>query len=160
MIKYLGLVLIAVSSFTGSILYASSCRKKLLINERMLDFIRYVRCRIQYFRDPLSDIYEKYEDPVLSKSGFLSLLSDEGIYDALCDSGLIKYFLPNTAEMIRTFSEKLGKTGLEEQNDVCRVCDEMLQKDISYLNSVIPGKIRVYSSLFLISGLAVVLLLI
>ena len=160
MLKILGLILIISGSFGGSLWNAHYQKQRLLINESILDFVLYIKNRIHFFHENLVDIYSSYENDYLQKTGFLTAIGDLGFNEALEISGTNDFFDKKVISVLNNFGKKLGKTGVEEQILNCDGCIEQLQQSINKLRTETPDKIKMYSSLSVIAGLGISLLLI
>ena len=160
MLKMIGLILIITGSFGFSLWNASYQKRRLCINESILDLVLYIKNRILFFHENLNDIYYSYENDYLQKSGFLTALSELGFNEALKSSGTNDYFDNKVIFILYNFGKRLGKTGVEEQISNCDSCIEQLQHSIEKLRAETPDKIKMYSSLSIIAGLGVALLLI
>jgi len=160
MLKTAGLILIIIGSLGGSLWNASYQKQRLYINESILDFIIYIKHRIHFFHESLDEVYSSYENEYLQKRGFLTAITDTGFNRALTQSGIDECFDKKTVSVLRNFGKKLGKTGIEEQIANCNSCIEQLQFSLEKLRKETPERIKMYSSLSIIGGLGISLLLI
>ena len=160
MFKIAGVTVIIISSVSAAFIYSSGCRRRIAVNEGMLDLISYIRARILFFRDPLSLIFADYQNESLEKTGFLSEVPDAGFGAALSNSGILHLFDKNTSACLVDFSKKLGRTGVEEQINNCDMCISLLTDNLKAMKAELPDRARMYSSLCVIAGLGAVLLII
>ncbi|MBQ7646609.1 MAG: stage III sporulation protein AB [Clostridia bacterium] len=160
MIKYIGIFLVMISSAGAAYMNTRSYKTRLNANEGMLEFIRYIRARILYFKDPLTEIFYDYENKTLEDAGFLKSVRGVGFGKSLENYRVMRFFDGKTAEALKTFSNKLGKTSAEEQIDNCDLCIEALSSVVEKMRRELPQKTGMYSSLCVIAGLGASLLLI
>ena len=62
--------------------------------------------------------------------------------------------------VLLNFGSRLGKSGVDEQLANCDSCTQQLEQYIEKMRIEIPNKIKMYSSLSVISGLGISLMLI
>ncbi|MBQ3100846.1 MAG: stage III sporulation protein AB [Clostridia bacterium] len=160
MLKTLGIILILSGSFGGAVRNVKFQKNKLYINEAFLDFITYVRNRIFFFHENLNDVYNSYENCYLQKNGFINLIPEVGFGEALRLSGAIECFDKKMQSVLLNFGSRLGKSGVDEQLANCDSCTQQLEQYIEKMRIEIPNKIKMYSSLSVISGLGISLMLI
>lgn len=160
MLKTIGLCMIVVGSFGAAFWNNKMQNHRLVINEAMLDLVMYIKNRIIFFHEELNDIYAGYENKYFDKSGFLCELLEGDFNNALKKSGIIKEFDEKTSRRLFEFGNKLGRSAIDEQSLNCDMCMNALEEQLSHLREEIPKKGRMYSSLYIIGGLAAALLLI
>lgn len=160
MIKILGLIFIICGSFGGAIWNIRFQKNRLYINESILDFIIYIKNRIYFFHENLNDVYNSYENIFLEKSGFLSFIPELGFNDALKSSEINECFDKKIQSALFDFGKKLGKSGVDEQIANCESCIQQLEINIDKMREDVPNKIKMYSSLSVISGFGIALMLI
>lgn len=160
MLKIFGLILILSGSFAGAIWNIKFQKNRLYVNEAFLDFIMYLRNRIYFFHENLNDVYSSYENIFLQKNGFISLIPELGFNDALIVSGTMECFDKKIQSVLINFGNRLGKSGVNEQIANCDSCIEELERYLEKMRQEIPDKIKMYSSLSVILGFGIVLMLI
>jgi len=160
MIKIMGLILIMSAAVAGAIGNSGRTGKIVRVNEGILDLIEYIKNGIIYYRDPIGEMLCTYQNDDLEKYGVLPAISDMPLCDVLAELGLDRCFQRSTFNQIRSFSLRLGKSGIEDQKKNCDILIDSLHKDIEDLRKTLPQKSRMYSSLMILTGLGLVLILI
>ena len=160
MLKIFGLILILSGAFGGAVWNVRFQKNRMYLNEALLDLIIYIRNRINFFHENLNDVYSSYENAILQKNGFINLIPEVGFNDALRHSGAIEAFDKKMQSVLINFGNILGKSGVEEQLANCDSCIEQLERCLEKIQRELPDKIKMYSSLSVISGFGVALMLI
>ena len=132
-------------------------RRRILELEAVLDLIRAVREGIDRLTAPLSEIYAAYENPVLRESGFLNLLREAGMAEAVektewrLSSGELA--------VLRDLASRLGRGFREEQTALCRYAGDRLEDALEKLRAEEDGRARLWRSIPLLAALSLILLL-
>ena len=160
MLKAAGLIVILTASVSAAFINTRAYKRSLSVNEGTLELIRYIRTRILYFHDSLSEIYSDFENAALDRCGLLSEIREKGFMVSVSESRYSGFFGKSTLQKLKLFGKKLGKTSVEEQIGNCDVCIAVLEDEVSKMRAELPLKTRMYSSLCIISGMGAALLLI
>ncbi len=130
---------------------------RIRFNCAMLDFITYIKNQIEFFCTPTEEIIDSYSEGFLFDCGFLGDIEGNDWTRAVEKS---KYIDDNSKNIIFGFSKKLGKTTKEEQISNCEYAIAALDKQIDSCRADVIGKYKAYSSLAVICGFMIVILLI
>lgn len=156
-IKYAGLTAIIALSLYIAYSIKKYAENRIRFNCAMLEFITYIKNQIEYFCTPTEDIIESYSEGFLFECGFLGDLCGNDWKKAIENS---KYIDENSKNIIFGFSNKLGRSAKEEQISNCEYAISALDKQIDLCRAEVIGKYKAYSSLALICGFMIVILLI
>lgn len=157
--KALGLIIIFLCPITIGA-YSSHKTKTALIQLRgMIDFMNYIKSRIEYFNTPINDIYTAYENNESSLSELVFNISVSGWTQAL--ESTQKIYLPNDIiEKLDQFGSYLGKSNKNEQLAHCDYYISLLENEYQKLKEEAPQKTKISLALGLSCGLMLVILLI
>ena len=157
--RIIGVCVTMASSFIAAYYSVKNLKYRLRVSRALLDFAEFVKIRILMFRQPIPEIISEYDGETLSRMGFISGINGSDLLSSAENCGLYKYLNENSTAAFKSFSSKIGKTDAEEQGKYCDVLINVLSKEIEKTESDLPNKTRVYSSLCVIAGLAVSLLI-
>jgi len=165
MIKYIGMVLLAVSCTAGGFMFSDRIRLRLKQIESFLRFFDYIIKYIDTYKYPVERIFTDYSDSDsnstgnLKNCGFLDKLLKNGrvngIYanpweislDECKTEGLI-FLKDEEFEIIKEFGSKLGNGRADDQ--ICRM--NLYREKLSKLYEEVYAKEMNYSKLYKISG--------
>lgn len=126
MIKYIGMVLIAVSCTAGGFMFSSKINLKLKQIESFVRFFDYIIKYINIYKYPIEKIFIIYSDTDLENCGFLNKLVKNGRVNGVyinpwetsleeCKNDGLIFFTEEEFNIIKEFGSKLGCGRAEEQ---------------------------------------------
>ncbi len=124
--------------------------------DALLSLVRDIRENIEHFSRPLGEIYDRFEDPLLASSGFLTRLRQAGMETAVRESeGAV-----GEAEraVLLSFASSLGRGYQEEQIALCRYTEEKLAGIAESLAKSAPDRERLWRTLPVLGALSLILL--
>ncbi len=154
--------LISYVIIIGISLYIANAIKKqgegkIFFCQAMIDFITYIKSQISYFCTPTKELIDGYNNDILEKCGFLSMIKANDWSTAISHSKMLD---SRGKSILVAFSSKLGKTSADEQIENCDFAIESLNAILSEYKAEIPKKYKAYSSLAVIVGLMILILLV
>lgn len=156
-LKYAGLSAIIALALYIAIYIKKYGENKLSFYSAMLDFVNHIKNQIEYFCTPTEEIINSYSDGFLFECGFLGEIEGSDWKSAIDKS---KYIDDESKGILSIFSKKLGKSAKEEQIANCDYTIMALDKKIQTCKEDVIGKYKAYSSLAVVCGFMIVILLI
>lgn len=155
--KYIGICMVI-----GISLYASYCIKRQGENRiqcysAICDMIEYIKNQIEYFCTPTEDLMRTYSNEFLEKSGFIRDLERNDWSVAIENN---KYIDEHSKTVLEDFSRKLGKSSKEQQIANCEYAIAALSKKYEVCKDEIPKRIKAYSTLAVIVGFMIIIMVI
>ena len=132
-------------------------RRRLRELEAVLSLIRYLRENIGRFGTPLSELYAAYDDPVLARTGFLTLLRTKGM--AAAADGADWRLSEEERGILSEFGRRLGRGFREEMTELCRYAEDELSDALEKLRVQTAGRERLWRALPVLAALSLLLLL-
>lgn len=158
-IKYVGLFLIfIVCTFFGSGL-ALAEKRRIERSESIRNLIAHISREIECFRTPLENIYSSFSSEVLEKNGFIQKIRSSGMKNALEKERLLFCFSEKSFGALINFSEFLGKSEYQDQITRCKYILSVLDEDLKTSREAYPKNRKMYSSLGILAGIMIVILL-
>ncbi len=158
-IKYIGLFLIFIAcTFFGSGLAVSE-KRRIERSESLRDLILHMQREIECFRSPLENIYSSFSSEVLERSGFIEKLRLNNLKTALEATGNIFCFSDATFNAFLKFADFLGKSEYSDQVARCKYIISLLDDELKKSKEVYPKNRKMYSSLGILMGIMIVILL-
>jgi len=135
MIKYTGMILIAVSCTAGGYLFSNKIKLRLKQIEGFLHFFDYIIKYIDLYKYPVERIFTAYSDGNLEACGFLDKLAKNGRVNGLyanpweisldeCRIEGLVFFKDEEFHIIKEFGAKLGSGHADDQ-----ICHMNLYRD-------------------------------
>ena len=155
--RYLASALIVVISVYIAYQIQRYGANKIGFYHALVEFVSYIKNQILYFRTPTDKIISEFNSSVLERYGFLSLVEKGDWRSAAETNGFLD---PDTKELMYKFGSKLGKSTAEDQIANCDYTLDVLNKYLSEYKTEIPKKYKAYSSLAVIFGFMILILLI
>jgi len=126
MLKYTGMILIAVSCTAGGFLFSNNIKLRLKQIESFICFFDYIIKYIDIYKYPVEKIFAAYSDDVLETCGFLDKLIKNGRVNGLytnpweislgeCKNGGLIFLKGEEYNIIKEFGAKLGAGRADEQ---------------------------------------------
>lgn len=157
MFKYIGLAVLFLSAvYIGQItagIYKSAIRQI----ESFILFIKYIKSQIEYYNTPYPEIYNKFTNDTLEKCGFINRIRAGDWRSAI--SGTSFNFDDNTKELLLNFGNEIGKSHKDDQINNCKYIIEQLEIHYITYKSELPKKIKLCTSLSMMAGLSIVIIL-
>ena len=158
-IKYIGLFLIfIVCTFFGSGL-ALAEKKRIERSEALRALIAHTSREIECFRTPLENIYSSFSSEVLEKNDFLQKVRVSGLKSALEGEKTTFCFDEKSFAALVNFAEFLGKSEYSDQTARCKYILSVLDEDLKKSREAYPKNRKMYSSLGILAGIMIVILL-
>ena len=158
-IKYIGLFLIfIVCTFFGSGL-ALAEKKRIERSEALRALIAHISREIECFRTPLENIYSSFSSEVLEKNAFLQKVRISGLECALEGEMSAFCFDEKSFAALVNFTEFLGKSEYSDQTARCKYILSVLDEDLKIKRENYPKNRKMYSSLGILAGIMIVILL-
>jgi stage III sporulation protein AB len=126
MIKYIGMILIAVSCTAGGFFFSDRIKIRLKRIESFIQFFDYIIKHIEIYKYPVERIFADYTDGNLKTCGFLDKLAHNGRVNGVyanpweisleeCRNEGHIFFKNEEFDIIKEFGSKLGAGRAEEQ---------------------------------------------
>ena len=159
MIKYAGMILIAVSCTAGGVLFSNRISMRLKQIESFIRFFDYIIKYIDIYKYPVERIFIDYSDDSLENCGFLSKLVKNGRVNGLyanpweisldeCKNEGLVFFKGEEYEIIKEFGSKLGNGRADDQ--ICHM--NLYREKLNKLYEDEYAKEMNQSKLYKISG--------
>lgn len=159
MLKWTGMILIAACAVFAALKTADNGKKRLEIYEGLISYITELRDGITRLRLPLGELYMRCSSDVLTSPGFPSMLERFGWADALKLSGIAEMLDERSFAALCELGAVIGKSDAAEQENACNYCISRLQTSFSEIRTDAPKKTRMTSSLCLLGGVAIIIIL-
>lgn len=158
-IKYIGLFLIfIVCTFLGSGL-ALAEKRRIERSEGLRALISHISREIECFRTPLENIYSSFSSEALEKNAFLEKVRLSGLKSALEGEKSMFCFSEKSFATLLNFAELLGKSEYSDQTVRCKYILSVLDEDLKICRENYPKNRKMYSSLGILAGIMIVILL-
>jgi len=126
MVKYIGMIIVAVSCTAGGFLFSDRIKLRLNQIESFIRFFDYIIKYIDIYKYPVEKIFAGYSDEVLEKCGFLNKLAKNGRVNGLfsnpweisleeCKNEGLIFFKDEEYAIIKGFGARLGSGRADEQ---------------------------------------------
>lgn len=160
MLKYFGILLIFSGCSFAGFLLALKKKKDICYIEAMIEFIKYIKFKVIYFRSELCEIYDGFDNKFLGNCGYLQRLRKEGMEKVTKEYSGRFFVREHEYEALISFTMSIGKSAWENQVEMCDKLIILLEKYYTELNEKYPNEKKLLSSLGIIAGLlfAVILL--
>lgn len=130
-----------------------------------IQLIRFIKREVALFLTRQQEIFERFENVILEKNGFLKTLREQDINDEksplyhtlILYEGKLK-FNREAIETIMEFSESFGRLSREEQEEKCSLTLEILEEIYNKEKENNTSRIKLCRSVGSIIGAAMVLL--
>ena len=148
--RYTAILIISVIAVYTAFCIRRFGRERISFHVAVIDFITYVKQQINYFCTPTNKLIDNYSDKRIVDSG---VFDKEGI-----DTNI--YLDARGKKLLKDFFAKLGKSSADDQIANCDYTIQALNSLLSEYKADIPKKYKVYSTLTLIAGAMLLILLI
>lgn len=159
MMKYIGLFVIFVCCTVGGMALSGAVSRSLALSEGLLQFVRYVRGQVSYFKMPVAAIFKGFQNETFQKYQFDKLICEKGFVAALEEKKGQLNLSHETFAILSEFARRMGTLSYDEQIIDCDYAALALEKEIASKKEEIPAKRQIYSSMGLLGGAMAVLIL-
>ena len=159
MLKWMGILLIAFCAVYAALKTADGGKKRLEIYEALISFVMELRDGITCLRLPLDELYARCSLVTLTSRGFPAMLTQYGWAEALKRSGIAEMLDERSLAALCELGTLLGKSGTAEQEEACNYCVTRLRESFTQVRTESPKKTKMASSLCLIGGVAIIIML-
>lgn len=157
--KYIGLFVIFVCCTVGGMALSGGVVRSLALSEGLLQFVRYVKGQVSYFKMPVGAICKGFQNEAFQKAGFDKLICERGLVAAIEEKKGQLNLSDETYATLLTFARRIGTLSCEEQIVDCDYAAASLEKEIACKREKIPAQKQIYSSMGLLGGAMAVLIL-
>lgn len=157
--KYVGLFVIFVCCTAAGMSAAGSVTRSLSLCEGMLRFVRHIRSQVCYYKASVGDICTSFENDAFEREGFDRLIAEQGFPGALEEMQGALSMEDDAYHALQAFAKRLGSLSYDEQIADCDFVAQTLEEAILKKRESIHAKRQIYSSLGLLGGAMVVLIL-
>lgn len=157
--KYIGLFVIFVCCTFGGMAVSGSLSRSLSLTEGLLQFVRYVRGQVSYFKMTVSSICDGFQNEAFQRTEFDKLIREKGLAAAIEEKKGQLNLSTETYNRLIEFARRMGTLSYDEQIIDCDYLAEGLEKEIADKKAEFPAKKQIYSSMGLLGGAMAVLIL-
>ena len=150
------LCLAAYLSFSGGRVF----RERLLQMDGLLLLLRHIRERIACFHTPRGEILESFQNPALSRAGFLAAARGGDLAAALAASLDRLYLDEGESAILTEFASGFGAGFAEEELARCDLAIARLEAAITARREALPRTAKLYRTVVVCSALAVIIVFI
>lgn len=151
--------MIFVCCTVGGMSLSGAVSRSLALSEGLLQFVRYVRGQVSYFKMPVGAICKGFQNETFHKHQFDKLICEKGFAAALDEKKGQLNLSSETYSTLTEFARRMGTLSYEEQIADCDYAAAALEKEIASKKEEIPAKRQIYSSMGLLGGAMAVLIL-
>lgn len=147
--KLIGSIFIILASIFSSYYYENKLKCNINKIESLIDLVKYIKTRIEYYSMTLEEILRKYGNKNPWK-------------DALLNSTLIgvNNLNENTKNDILSFISAIGKGYKKEQLSLCEYTINSLNNELEKMKAEFTKKSKIYRSLSIFFGVGLVILIV
>lgn len=157
--KYIGLFLIFSTCTAGGMAVAGYFTRSLFLCEGLLQFVRHIRSQVSFYKMSVGEMCTSFQNDAFRQNNMDALIAEKGLYDALSEKEGAFILEEDTFRALLSFAKRLGTLTYEEQISDCDFIIQALEEAIRKKKENIPAKRQVYSSLGVLGGAMVVLIL-
>ena len=139
----------------GGAVYAEGLRQA----EGFLALLRHIRERIACYRTPAPELFCGFQNPALSRTGFLAALGSADFSHALAAAAERLYLDDEECEALRAFAAGLGSGFAEEELLRCDLAIRHLEAAVAARRDALPRSARLFRTLTVSATAALVLAL-
>ena len=157
--KYVGLFLIFVCCTAGGMSVANCFTRSLSLCEGLLQFVRHIRSQVSFYKMPVGEMCASFHNESFRQNRLNELIVQKGFADALLEKEGTFMLEEDDFRSILSFAKRLGALTYEEQIADCDCVIGLLEDAIRKKRDNISAKKQIYSSLGVLGGAMVVLIL-
>ena len=125
----------------------------------MLQFVRHIRSQVSFYKTPVWEICTSFENEAFRQCRLDQLIAEKGLVPALTEKEGAFLLEEDTYRALLSFAKRLGTLTYDEQIADCDFVIQALEDAIKKKRENIPAKRQIYSSLGVLGGAMVVLIL-
>ncbi len=134
-------------------------KKKLRQAEGFLLFLRHVKAQISCYCAPLGEIFAEFANDALEECGFLPVLREKGLADAVKKSRSSIYLEEEEINMLTAFASQLGTGYRSEQLEICDYYIGEFENLLNLKREEHPKKSKLGRTVVLTGGLMLIVVL-
>ncbi len=157
--KYIGMVFIFVCTTLIGNGLAVAEKRKIEQSEALRAMIAHISREIECFKTPLDTIYFSYSNALLEKNGFLDMVRKKSLKCALEERGNVFCYKEDTYKSLLVFADFLGKSECSDQLSRCKYILSLIDEDLKKSREAYPKNRKMYSSLGVLAGVMIIILL-
>lgn len=157
-IKLLGSAFLLFSSICYGEMHIRSDRLKTRDIEAVIDIIKYISEKIEYFSAPLPEIFLQYSNDHFEKTGVLEEIRRSGIKFLCTDNKLS--ISQEDRDLLSKFASELGKSYVDEELALCRYTYEKLKESEAKLRETQKSREKLYRTIPPMVVLSLILIII
>ncbi len=159
-VKYIGMALVLIfTTLVGNGL-AIAEKRKVEQSEALRALIAHIYREIECFKTPLDGIFSSFSNKTFEKIGFLDKVVKGSLKDALSGGENLFCFKEETYKKLLAFADFLGKSDSADQISRCKYILSLMDEDIKKSRDQYPKNRKMYSSLGVLSGIMIIILLV
>ena len=160
LVKTLGIILLLSGSLYLCFSFSLFEKRRLEQCEGFLLLIRHLKAQISCFHTPLGRIYASFTHGELERCGFLPILRQTGnLSMALKDAKKDIWLSEEEFTLLNAFAGEVGGSYVDEQISCCDYYIGELERAYKERREEIPGRKKLYRSLFITGGLMLAIVL-
>lgn len=159
-LKYAGMIMIFVCCTLLGNGLAVSEKRRIQRGEALRDLINFIYREIECFRTPLDDIYLNFSNEILEKNGFIRDMRKDSFKYALENMKDPLSYNEQTRIALINFADGLGKSEYQDQISRCKYILSLVDDDLKKSREAYPKNRKMYTSLGLLSGIMIIILMI
>ena len=159
-ISTVGALILLLSGFYTVMLLSRVQRGRQKRLECFLSLVRFIENEISCYMTPLDEIYRRFEGKELEDCGFLAVLREKGMKQALTECKSALCFSEEEERLLTEFASELGRSSREEQLRFCEYCRRMLEGYVTGGREDLPKRLRLCRCLVMTGSALIVLLFI
>ena len=150
------LILAAYLSLSGGRVF----RERLLQMDGFLLLLRHIRERISCFHTPKGEILASFQNPALSRAGFLEACNGGDLSAALSATSDRLYLDEGELALLAEFASGFGSGFAEEELSRCDLAIARLEVAIAARREALPRTAKLYRTVVVCMALAVIIVFI
>lgn len=159
-VKYIGMALVLIfTTLVGNGL-AIAEKRRIEQSEALRALIAHITREIECFKTPLDSIFSSFSNKILERIGFLDKVTEGSLKVALSGSENLFCFKEETCKKLLGFADFLGKSDSADQISRCKYVLSLIDDDIKKSRDQYPKNRKMYSSLGVLFGIMIIILLV
>jgi len=150
-------VILGASVYYGQIKIRAE-RRKIEDISSFAELVKHIGECIEYFSQPLPEIFNEYRNEHLDNSGFMTIVKSKGLMYAVQNCGMS--FGREELDNIIKFAQTIGKGYREEEVSLCRYTYSKLTDAEEKKRTALKDKEKLYRTIPPMLALSVILILI
>ena len=158
--KPIGAAFIMLCCYLVSFFISSRAKREIAELEAFILLINRIRTDIACFSRPLYEIYTSFEADALERSGFLKMLRELGLNEALKMSENRLTLHGDDLDVIKQFAAVIGKSYRDEEIKTCDYYISQLSERYKMHYDEFPKKNKLNRSLCVMFGVSLIIILV